>query len=110
DSSSAALVNFRHKAFVDDLLQLRLKPEALGQRLARELGEEEALKILDELRGVAAELFRQPDRPLEIIRKYPQLLELYSTCTAEVENDGHPFGQDLPDTDKKALIAFLATI
>ena len=29
---------------------------------------------------------------------------------AEVENDGHRFGEDLPDADKKALIAFVATL
>ena len=32
------------------------------------------------------------------------------TCTAEIENDGHRFGEDLSDADKKALIAFLATL
>ena len=36
--------------------------------------------------------------------------QAYSSCTADVENDGHRFGEDLPDADKKALIAFLATL
>jgi len=27
-----------------------------------------------------------------------------------VENDGHRFGEDLPEADKKALTAFLATL
>jgi hypothetical protein len=26
------------------------------------------------------------------------------------EDDGHRFGEDLPDQDKRALIAFLATL
>ncbi len=109
-SSAAALVNFRHKAFADDLVELRAKPDALGQRLAKAVGEEDAMKILTELRAVAGDLLQQPDRPLETMRKYPQLLDFYSTCTADIENDGHPFGQDLSNADKKSLIAFLATI
>jgi hypothetical protein len=34
----------------------------------------------------------------------------YSNCTAEIENEGHRFGEDLSDADKKALTAFLATL
>ena len=33
-----------------------------------------------------------------------------ASCTADIENDGHRFGEDLPEADKKALIAFLATL
>ena len=36
--------------------------------------------------------------------------DIYSSCTAEVENAGHRFGEGLPADDKKALIAFLATL
>jgi hypothetical protein len=34
----------------------------------------------------------------------------YETCTQTVENDGHRFGEDLPELDKKALTAFIATL
>jgi len=44
------------------------------------------------------------------MRKHRKLIEFYSSCTADVENDGHTFGEDLPEADKKALIAFLATL
>jgi hypothetical protein len=40
-------------------------------------------------------------------------IRIWSRSTARadpVENKGHPFGEDLPDRDKKALIAFLATL
>jgi hypothetical protein len=40
----------------------------------------------------------------------PLLGEVYSSCNAEIENDGHRFGEDLSPSDKKALIAFLATL
>ena len=44
------------------------------------------------------------------IRKRRFLLDVYSSCTATVENEGHRFGEGLSAADKKALTAFLATI
>lgn len=38
------------------------------------------------------------------------LFKMYDTCTADVENAGHPFGTSLSAEDKKALTAFLATL
>jgi len=35
---------------------------------------------------------------------------VYSSCSTEIENDGHRFGEDLSEADKNALIAFLATL
>jgi hypothetical protein len=42
--------------------------------------------------------------------RLPLLWQVYSSCTVEIENEGHPFGEDLPPEDKNALIAFLATL
>ena len=36
--------------------------------------------------------------------------QMYSNSTADVENEGHTFGQGLSPADKKALTAFLATL
>ena len=109
-TNSAGLVNFQHKAFARDLVQLKLKSDALEQRLAKELGPDEARKLIAELRTFGRELVKQPEKLVETIRKHPKLLELYSSCTADIENDGHRFGEDLPDAEKKALTAFLATM
>ena len=109
-ASSAGLVNFQHKRFVRDLVQLRLKPDALDRELAAQFGDDEGKKIAADLRTVARELMKQPEKLVETLRKHPKLLEAYSSCTADVENDGHRFGEDLPEADKKALIAFLATL
>jgi hypothetical protein len=109
-ASAAALVNFQHKRFVGDLVALRLKPDALDQKLAKQFGDEEGKRIAADLRSVAAALVKNPGLLVETLRKHPKLLEAYSSCTADVENAGHPFGETLPDADKKALIAFLATL
>jgi hypothetical protein len=108
--NSAGLGNFDHKAFVRDLVELRLKPQVLEQRLGRELGAEEATKTVADLRAVSGELLKSPERPIQTMSRHPRLVELYSSCTADIENDGHRFGEDLSDQDKKALIAFLATL
>ena len=47
---------------------------------------------------------------MDAVKARPRLLTVYSSCTADIENEGHRFGEDLPDRDKKALIAFLATL
>ncbi len=109
-ASAAALVNFQHKRFIGDLVELRLKPDALDRKLAQQFGDEEGKKMAADLRSVAAALTSKPELLVETLRRHPQLLEAYSACTAEVENEGHRFGEDLPDADKKALIAFLATL
>ncbi len=53
---------------------------------------------------------RRPAQMVEAVRKHPDLLVVYSSCTADVENDGHRFGEGLTAADKLALTAFLATI
>jgi hypothetical protein len=109
-TTSSGLGTFQHKAFANDLIALRLKPESVEQKLTKNLGEEEGKALTAELRALGAELVKDPSKPIETARKHQRLIEAYRSCTADVENDGHPFGQDLSDADKKALIAFLATL
>ena len=62
------------------------------------------------MKKVADEIISNPKASLDALAKRPQLVRDYSSCTADVENAGHRFGEDLSDADKKALIAFLATL
>ena len=104
------LASFQHKAFVNDLILAKLKPDDLDARLIKQLGEAEGKKAAADLRAVTAEIAKDPEKLVDAIRRYPRLIEIYSSCTADIENQGHPFGQDLTEQDKKALIAFLATV
>ena len=108
--ASAGMASFQHKAFVNDLILAKLKPDELDARLVKQFGETEGKQIAAELNAVTAEIAKDPERLVEAIRRYPHLVEIYSSCTDCVENSGHPFGEDLPDRDKKALIAFVATL
>jgi hypothetical protein len=109
-TSVGGLASFQHKAFVNDIIQAKLKPDELNTRLVKQFGEVEGKKVATELNAITGEIAKDPARLVDAIRRYPHLVEIYSSCTANIENQGHPFGEGLPDRDKKALIAFLATL
>jgi hypothetical protein len=108
--SVGRVASFQHKLFVNDMILAKLKPVAADEKLAKRFGEVGGRKIAAELRSLAGKMAKEPDRIVETIRSFPRLLAVYSSCTAEVENEGHRFGEDLSDSDKNALIAFLATL
>lgn len=109
-----ALGNFQHKRFMDDLFLARAKPAELNARLAKQYGEADGKKFAAELSALAGEILKEPGKLIEAAKQHPELLRTYSTCVADdpknLENAGHAFGEDLSDADKKALIAFLATM
>src|SRR3546814_3673452 len=109
-SDLARLGNFLHKDFLNDLVTLRLRPEQLRKKLRDALGEQEGDATFADLRTVADQLLKQPDQLVVTLRRHPKLFEVYSSCDDEVENAGHRFGEDLPEADKDALTAFLATL
>jgi hypothetical protein len=92
-----------HKDFIGDLYRAKRYPAALEQSGRKEL--------IPELQSIADELLKDPARFVDIMRDKRKFLQThYTTCMQEIENDGHRFGEDLPDEDKKALTAFLATL
>ena len=66
------------------------------------------------MQTIGKAIVSDPDRLVEVVKearaRTPALWQVYSSCSAEIENDGHRFGEDLSDADKNALIAFLATL
>ena len=104
--------NFQHKAFFDDLIvathaaagpedevRAALRP---GQGRGGGAGDQEAL---------ATRSASDFSRLAEIARPHLDTLkDVYLSCGAVIENDGHRFGEALSPEDKKALIAFLATL
>ena len=107
---SGALGNFQHKTFVNDLVVTKLRPDEVESKLVAQLGESEGKQTAAELSEILAEVIRDPTQMIESIHKRPHLLKVYSSCTADVENDGHRFGEGLAGSDKNALVAFLATM
>ncbi len=109
--NAGLLGNFQHKPFVVDLVRAKLKPAELEAQLVSEYGRERGEQINSAMREIANEVLDNPDQLLAAVKqRLPLLLDVYSSCTADIENGGHEFGANLPEQDKQALIAFLATL
>jgi hypothetical protein len=104
------MASFQHKELVNDLVAAKLRPAELEAKLVRQLGDAEGKQIAAELKAIIGEILKDPARLVDAVRSHLRLVEIYSSCTADIENEGHRFGEDLPENDKKALIAFLATL
>lgn len=106
--------DFQHKAFIVDLLTAKLSPAELEARLAKRLPADEAKKLATEMQRIGTAIAADPGSLVEVVKearaRTPSLWQVYSSCTDEIENEGHRFGEDLSEADKKALIAFLATL
>ncbi|HET8562781.1 MAG TPA: cytochrome c, partial [Candidatus Binatia bacterium] len=108
---AALLGNFQHKPFFVDLVAAKAKPEELKARLVARLGTEKGNQIASEMRSIADEIIDEPEKLLTAVKKrLPLLLEVYSSSTDLFEDSGHHFGENLSPEDKRALIAFLATL
>lgn len=113
-STAGNVGNFQHKAFVVDLVAAKLHPADLQKRYSARVGNDNAQKLVAEMKTVANTVLLDPAKLVDAIKaakeRSPLLGEIYTSCSAEIENDGHRFGEDLPAADKDALIAFLATL
>jgi len=102
-SSAGFIGGLLHKSFIVDLYLAKRDParlEAAGKK-----------DIVPELQGIADDILKNPTRFVKVLsEKRDFLRNRYLTCMQEVENDGHRFGEDLSEADKKALTAFLATL
>ena len=92
-----------HKELIDDLFLAKHNPaklEAAGKK-----------EIVPELQKIADDVLKDPARFVDVLTQKREFLKNhYETCLQEVENEGHRFGEDLSEADKKALTAFLATM
>ena len=92
-----------HKDFIADLYLSKRDPARLEGAGKKEL--------VPDLQRIADDVLKNPERFVAILgEKRDFLMRNYETCTQRVENEGHRFGEDLSEEDKKALTAFLATL
>ena len=113
-ASAGHVGNFQHKPFIVDLVTVKLRPQELEKRYTGRVGADNAKKLVGEMNTIANAIAADPSKLLDAIKaareRLPLLWEVYSSCTEEIENAGHPFGENLSPADKNALIAFLATL
>jgi hypothetical protein len=107
--------NLRHKDLVGDLVLVKTDVPRLRQKY-QSRGKDEVDRIVTTLEAIlkalTTGLVSSPERVVSQIGRehLPFLLKMYSNSTIEIENEGHTFGRSLSPADKKALIAFLATL
>jgi hypothetical protein len=107
--------NLRHKELVEDLVLAKTNAQRLREKY-RSRGAADLDRIVSTLQAIlkqlAAALATSAETAIARLGRdhLPFLQEMYSNSTAEVENEGHTFGQGLSAGDKRALIAFLATL
>lgn len=110
-TSAGMFGSFQHKKLFSALVQSRTEPERLKENLRagpRPESVDEDAQLLADLRN---NVLRNPGQIYNLAKEVGDtLLQLYSTCTAKAENNGHDFGQALSPKDKDALTAFLATL
>ena len=109
-TAAGLLGNFQHKQFVNDLVLAKKDRAALETKLVKQLGDADGKALAQTLVDTLSAIMKDPSGMVAAVGKSPKILEAYSTCTADIENDGHRFGESLPAKDKGALIAFLATL
>lgn len=107
----AMMGNFQHKPFFVDMVRSKTRPGDLKRDLTARYGNPMADNVFETLTTIRKRAVIHPDEFTQEVRKHlPLLLEAYSSCTADIENTGHRFGEDLNEQDKNALVAFLATL
>ncbi len=104
---AARIGNFRHKELAEDVVTARVDFKKLQAKYAARYGPERGEQVAKMIREKGEALLAKPGAALEI---GGELREIYSNSLALVENGGHRFGEDLSDSDKDALTAFLATL
>jgi hypothetical protein len=102
-ASAGFLNGLLHKQLVGDLFLAKRDParlEAAGKK-----------DLVPTLQGIADDVLKNPARFVEILREKRDFLSCQlPDLHQEIENEGHRFGEDLSEADKKALTAFLATL
>jgi mono/diheme cytochrome c family protein len=103
--------NFQHKPFFDDLIVARTRPQDLKAKYVQRFGPAKGEAVAQEIKKLSDEIGTDFSHLSEIARPHIEMLkDVYLSCGAVTENDGHRFGEALSPEDKKALIAFLATL
>jgi hypothetical protein len=107
--------NLRHKELVADLVLAKTNVAKLKEKYgARGAAEADriAATLQDILKQLTTGLVTSPGMVVSQIGRdhLPFIQRMYSNSTADVENGGHTYGRSLSPADKRALMAFLATL
>ena len=111
---SAVPGNLRHKELVEDLVLAKTNVAKLRDKYRARGAEVDTIvsTLQSILKQLMTGLVSNPDMVISQIGRdhLPFIQRMYSNSTADIENEGHTFGRGLSQADKRALMAFLATL
>ena len=109
---AAFVGSLNHKELVKDVVLSKTKPDELRDKfVAKGLTGDEAERIVEGFGKALDEVKENPLKAIDVVTKYHAFIERYYLNTTDfVENKGHTFGEDLSDSEKRDLTAFLATL
>jgi len=109
----AVLINsLRYKDMLQDIVLLRRDPAKFEAKYKDILTAGQFRELREKLAGLGVEIAASNGRfIIDITQPQRDFIQAYySNVLGRVENAGHRFGENLSDAEKRALIAFLATL
>jgi len=109
----AVLINsLRYKDMLQDIVLLRRDPAKFEAKYKDILTAGQFHELREKLRDLDVEIGHSRGRfTIDISQPQREFIQAYySNVLGRVENEGHRFGENLSDAEKRALIAFLATL
>ena len=109
----AVLINsLRYKDMLQDIVLLRRDPARLEAKYKDILTAGQFRELREKLADLDLEIGRSRGRfTIDISQPQREFIQAYySNVLGRVENAGHRFGENLSNAEKRALIAFLATL
>lgn len=109
---AVALNSLRYKDLMHDMVLLERHGDKLDGKYKGVLTPAQYADLKTGLKELRDRLLREREKAIVDISGDPNTFvqRYYSNVLDRVENKGHRFGEDLSPTDKKALIAFMATL
>ena len=106
----AGMGGFRHKDFILEFIRYMKSPATFPDLAKRKYGENMG-GMLSRAFAVTRASFRGWAKGINVdAERFSIYMKIYGNCDPKDENSGHVFGADLSEDDKKALIAFMATL
>jgi hypothetical protein len=107
-----ALNSLRFKDLLEDFVLVERHPDKFETKYAALLTESQRKELRDGLQSWRKLLLGDPGpKILDLVGDENAFVQrYYSNALQPIENAGHRFGEDLSDSEKQALIAFIATL
>ncbi len=107
----AALGSLRYKDLLGDSVLVATDQGKLRAKYDGLLTDAQLDELIAGLTQLRRQVFEDTGDIVRSLRaQWPFIEKYYLNSKARIENAGHPFGEDLSESDKKALTAFLATL